>query len=63
MTHRTISPAEALRRQQAGAVLVDVREPHERAAGHAPRRLCIARAELEADAAGTLARSGDARSC
>ncbi len=31
----TLSPDEARQRQQAGAVLVDVREPHERAAGMA----------------------------
>jgi molybdopterin/thiamine biosynthesis adenylyltransferase/rhodanese-related sulfurtransferase len=44
-----ISPADALRRQQAGAVLVDVREAHERATGFATGALGIARVELEAD--------------
>jgi rhodanese-related sulfurtransferase len=45
----TISPAEALRRQQAGAMLVDVREAHERATGFATGAIGIARAELEAN--------------
>ena len=45
----TITPAEALQRQQAGAVLVDVREAHERATGFAAGAVGIARAELEAD--------------
>lgn len=49
MAIATISPADALRRQQAGAVLVDVREAHERATGFASGALGIARAELEAD--------------
>jgi molybdopterin/thiamine biosynthesis adenylyltransferase/rhodanese-related sulfurtransferase len=44
-----ITPAEALRRQRAGAVLVDVRESHERATGFAEGAHGIARAELEAD--------------
>lgn len=45
----TISPAEALRRHRAGAVLVDVRESHERVTGHAAGALGIAKALLEAD--------------
>jgi sulfur-carrier protein adenylyltransferase/sulfurtransferase len=45
----TITPKEALQRQQAGAVLVDVREAHERATGFATDAVGIARAELEAD--------------
>lgn len=49
MTIERISPAEALRRHAAGAVLVDVREPHEHAAGHAATALCIARSRLEAE--------------
>jgi molybdopterin/thiamine biosynthesis adenylyltransferase len=49
MAIATISPADALRRQQAGAVLVDVREAYERATGFATGALGIARAELEAD--------------
>jgi molybdopterin/thiamine biosynthesis adenylyltransferase/rhodanese-related sulfurtransferase len=53
-----MSPADALRRQGAGAVLVDVREAHERAAGHATGALGIARAELEADPAAVLPSTG-----
>jgi len=49
MAIATITPTEALRRQQAGAVLVDVREAHERAMGFASGAIGIARAELEAD--------------
>ncbi len=45
----SISPAEALRRQRSGAVLIDVREAHERASGQAEGALGIARAALEAD--------------
>ncbi|MUV14848.1 molybdopterin-synthase adenylyltransferase MoeB [Lysobacter sp. HX-5-24] len=43
------TPAEALARQQAGALLVDVRDAHERALGTAHGARGIARAELEAD--------------
>lgn len=42
-----ISPAEARQRQRSGAVLVDVREAFERAAGHADGALGIAKADLE----------------
>lgn len=49
MAIAVISPADALRRQSAGAVLVDVREAHERAGGFAAGALGIARVELEAD--------------
>ena len=35
MSPQHISPAEAQRRQRAGAVLIDVRETHERATGQA----------------------------
>ena len=49
-----IPPAEALRRQRAGAVLVDVREGHERALGMATDALGIARSELEADPGAVL---------
>ncbi len=42
-----ISPAEAQQRQRSGAVLVDVREAFERAAGHADGALGIAKADLE----------------
>jgi len=45
----TVSPTEALRRHRAGAVLVDVREPHERASGHASGALGIALAAVESD--------------
>ena len=44
-----ISPADALRRHRAGAVLVDVREPHERVTGYADGSLGIAQAVLAAD--------------
>lgn len=44
-----IDPAEALRRQHDGGVIVDVRETHERATGFARGALGIARAQLEAD--------------
>ena len=48
MTIERLSPAEALHRQAAGAVMVDVREPHEQAAGHPAAALCIPRSRLEA---------------
>ena len=54
MTIAVISPADALDRQRRGAVLVDVREAHERATGFAAGALGIARAELEADPAAVL---------
>ncbi|WP_460761561.1 molybdopterin-synthase adenylyltransferase MoeB [Lysobacter fragariae] len=54
MSIETISPAEALRRQQAGALLIDVRESHERATGFASGAAGIARGELEADPASTI---------
>jgi sulfur-carrier protein adenylyltransferase/sulfurtransferase len=44
-----ITPQEARGRQLAGAVLVDVRENHERELGGAAGALGVARAELEAD--------------
>ena len=46
MAVEPISPEEARRRQQRGAVLVDVREPHERAAGMAEGALGVSLAEL-----------------
>lgn len=49
MAIETITPAEALRRHRDGALLIDVREPHERATGFATGAVGIARAELEAD--------------
>ncbi|MET0807544.1 MAG: molybdopterin-synthase adenylyltransferase MoeB [Pseudoxanthomonas sp.] len=56
MTITEITPAQARRRQSQGAVLVDVREPHERMGGQAEGSLGIARAELEADPATHLPR-------
>ena len=44
-----ITPREAHQRQEAGAVLVDVREDHERELGMAEGARGIARAELEED--------------
>ena len=44
-----ITPQEARERQLRGALLVDVREGHERASGQAEGSLGIAKAELEAD--------------
>ena len=49
MNIERITPGEALGRLREGAVLVDVRESHERATGFAQGALGIARAELEAD--------------
>ena len=43
-----VSPEEALARLRAGAVLVDVREPHERALGMAEGALGVARGDLVA---------------
>ena len=50
-----ITPRQARQRQLRGAVLVDVREGHERAGGQAEGALGIARAALEADPAAYLA--------
>lgn len=55
MSIERIPPAEALRRQRAGAILIDVREAHERAAGRAERSLGVARTELETDPAASVA--------
>ena len=49
MSIERIDPTEALRRQRAGAVLIDVRESHERAGGYAEGAHGVAKAELEAD--------------
>jgi len=49
-----ISPSRALARQRAGAVLVDVRDAHERQQGFAEGALGVARADLEADPAAHL---------
>ena len=48
MDIREIGPAEALRRLQAGALLVDVRADHERALGMASGALGVVRDRLEA---------------
>ena len=44
-----VTPEEARERQLHGALLVDVREAHERASGQAEGSLGIAKADLEAD--------------
>lgn len=49
MSIRELSPAEALERLHAGAVLVDVREVHERELGMAHGASGIARGDLERD--------------
>jgi molybdopterin/thiamine biosynthesis adenylyltransferase/rhodanese-related sulfurtransferase len=49
-----ISPRQARERQLRGAVLVDVREAHERAGGQAEGALGIAREALQADPGGHL---------
>jgi molybdopterin/thiamine biosynthesis adenylyltransferase/rhodanese-related sulfurtransferase len=53
-----IGPAEALRRQQAGARLVDVREPGEHALGLPREALAVPRAALEAAPAQWLPDAG-----
>lgn len=49
MSIREISPAEARERQLRGALLIDVREPFERASGYAHGAIGCARGELESD--------------
>lgn len=49
MSISEITPRQARERQARGAVLIDVREAHERASGQAEGSLGIARAELEAE--------------
>ena len=51
MPIRNLLPNDALLRQRAGAVLVDVRVAHERALGMAVEALGIAREDLQADPA------------
>ena len=51
MSIRELTPAEALARLQSGALLVDVREAHERELGMAQGASGIAMAELEGDPA------------
>ncbi|WP_372013442.1 molybdopterin-synthase adenylyltransferase MoeB [Pseudoxanthomonas sp. 10H] len=43
-----ITPRQARERQRQGALLVDIREPHERASGQAEGALAVGQAELEA---------------
>ena len=47
-TAEQVTPAEARRRQQAGALLVDVREPGEWQAGHAPGATLIPMGQVPA---------------
>ena len=54
MAVHELAPAEALARQQGGAVLIDVRDAHERALGTARGARGIARGDLEADPAAHL---------
>ncbi|MDR2872907.1 MAG: molybdopterin-synthase adenylyltransferase MoeB [Xanthomonadaceae bacterium] len=51
-----ITPQQARERQKQGAVLIDIREDHERASGQAEGALGIAKAELEADPTAYLPR-------
>lgn len=51
MRIREITPREARERQQRGALLVDVREEHERGLGMAEGAVGVARADLEAETA------------
>jgi rhodanese-related sulfurtransferase len=46
-----VSPQEATGRREKGAVLLDVREPDEWAAGHAPDAIHVPLAEVETTAA------------
>ena len=54
MTIEFLTPAQALERVRAGALLIDVREAHERAAGHAQGALGVARSLLEAEPFATV---------
>ena len=49
--YRTVSPAQAAALTDGGAVLLDVREPHEWQAGHAPRARHIPLGQLPRRAA------------
>ncbi|MCD9045683.1 molybdopterin-synthase adenylyltransferase MoeB [Luteimonas sp. MHLX1A] len=59
MSIEEITPREALRRQRAGARLVDVREQHERELGMADGATGIALGELDARIAGAAPEAGD----
>ena len=54
MAIEILAPAAARERQLAGAILVDVRESHERAMGMAEGAVGVARSDLEAGPATTL---------
>ena len=54
MSVETLTPAEALQRQRRGVLLVDVRESHEHATGHAADALCVSLATIEVDPIGVL---------
>ncbi len=54
MAFRELSPAEALARMQSGALLIDVRQVHERDMGMARGATGVAKADLEADPAAHL---------
>lgn len=55
MSIEEITVAEARARQQAGAILIDVREPDEHALGVPVSALCVPRAKLEANAYAVVA--------
>ena len=50
----TVTPRQARERQRGGALLIDIREPHERVSGQAEGALAVRRAELEAAPAAHL---------
>ena len=51
MGGESIGPREAVQRMNAGAVLVDVREPHEFDAGHAPQAKTLPLGRISAQGA------------
>ncbi|WMJ68897.1 molybdopterin-synthase adenylyltransferase MoeB [Stenotrophomonas sp. 24(2023)] len=58
MSIQELSPAQARERVAHGAVLIDVREAHERASGMAEGARGVAKGELQADPAAHLPRPG-----
>jgi len=56
MSIQELSPAQARERLAHGAVLIDVREAHERAGGMAEGARGVAKGELQADPAAHLPR-------
>ena len=54
MVGENISPHEAMQRISRGAVLVDVREPEEFAAGHAPGAIHLPLGRIRAQAASAI---------